>query len=108
MKTTQLQENIMRRVYYAFMLRMALHPVVVNSLLFIGALFVFARMVHVARIIESLQTLPVANLPVYVMSALSHGEVLTLLSMAVMAVAIGRVAFSLPTVVLPPHRYAVR
>ena len=90
------------------MLRMALHPVVVNSLLFIGALFVFARMVHVVRIIESLQTLPMANLPVYVTNALSHGEVVTLLSMAVMVVALGRVALSLPTVVLPSQQYAVR
>ncbi len=98
----------MRRVYYAFMLRMALHPMVINSLLFITALFVFARMVHVARIIESFQTLPVANLPVYVMSALSHGEVVTLLSMAVMAVALSRVALSLPLFVLPSQQYAVR
>ena len=56
MNNNQLQRNIMRRVYYAYTLRMVMHPIVVNGVLFGTALVIFAQMVHVARVVEAFQS----------------------------------------------------
>lgn len=81
----------MRRIYYAAALRLTTHPIVANTLLFGLALVLFGRLVHVAKIIESFETLPLSHLPNYIFNALSHGEIFTLLSMAAMALASARI-----------------
>jgi len=91
MNNNQLQRNIMRRVYYAYTLRMVMHPIVVNGVLFGTALVIFAQMVHVARVVEAFQSLPLMSIPTYIINTLSHGELLTLASIATMAFALFRV-----------------
>jgi hypothetical protein len=91
MKTNQLQKNIMRRVYYTFMLRLVAHPLLSNTAIFGGALVVFARMVHVERVIDALLSIPLRSVPNFMLSALSHGEILTLISMVLMGFAMLRV-----------------
>lgn len=88
MTPLKLQKNIMRRVYYAFALRLVTHPLTISAVSFSTGLFLFARMVHVAEIMRALQSMPLGSVPAYVMSALTKGEALTLLSMAVMGIAI--------------------
>lgn len=80
-----LQRKIMRRIYYAFFMRVATHPIMLQSALFVLALFVFARMVHVRSVVDNLLATEVASVPSFVASALFHGEVLTLIAIGVMA-----------------------
>ncbi len=87
METTNLQKNIMRRVYYAYTLRLATHPLVLATVVFGTALVVFARHVHVARIIEALESMPLASVPSYVFNALTYGEAVTLLALGFMCFA---------------------
>ncbi len=74
----------MRRVYYAYTLRLATHPLVLATLVFGSALVVFAKHVHVARIIEAIQSMPLAAVPSYVFNALTYGEAVTLLALGTM------------------------
>ncbi len=111
MQNNQVQKNIMRRVYYAFALRLATHGIVVHGVLFGAALNVFARMVHVARVVEAVQTLPIAYLPQYVLNAVAQGEVVTLLALGVMLYActcIGTNLGRLVSALIKIQQYALR
>ena len=92
MKTNILQRKIMRRVYYAFALRVVTHPVIMKIGLFVLALLVFAKMVHVSRIVENVLSTPVGQVPQLAFNAVMRGEVLTLMAIGVMVF----VALSLP------------
>ena len=74
----------MRRVYYAYGLRLVQHPVTLQIGLFVLALLVFAKMVHVAKVMQSLLGTSVGNLPQFVFNTLMHGEVLTLIAIGTM------------------------
>lgn len=108
MKTNTLTKKIMRRVYYAFAIRLTTHPVTVNIAAFVFGLFVFAKMVHVARVVQSFETLPLAQLPTYITNALSRGEILTLASMALMAFAFARTAQYFGTVRMHQPNFALQ
>lgn len=97
----------MRRVYYHFGLRIAQHPVTTQLALFVLALALFAKLVHVSRVMDGLLSTALGNVPHYMTATVTHaaksGEVLTLLSIGVMMF----VALSLPLQVwrmyLPKH-----
>lgn len=87
-----LHRKIMRRIYYAYAMRIATHTITLELALFALALYVFAKMVFVASVVENLLTVEVGKAPAYIANALFHGEVLTLLAIGVMVF----VALSLP------------
>lgn len=106
MKTNQLQKNIMRRVYYAFMLRLATHPLLVSTVVFGAALVAFARNVHVERVVDAFLSIPVGSVPQFVFNTLAQGELVTLLSLAAMAWASYRVLSYLRTITVSfPHNH---
>jgi len=80
----KLQKRIMRRVYLAFARRVATHPLAMNIALFTLALFVFAKLVFVRSVIDNLMGVEVAQVPSFMLSALMHGEILTLIAIGVM------------------------
>jgi len=83
----------MRRVYYAFARRIVTHPITVQSGLFVLALMVFARTVHVRSIIGNFLSINVGQVPTFLVNAVfQHGEVLTLIAIGVMIFTL----FSLP------------
>ncbi len=90
--TNKLQRRIMRRVYFAFTVRILKHPVVLQLALFGLALMVFAQMVHVKRIIDTLLEMPVGSVPRYTFNAFMNGEMLTLIAIGAMVF----VALSVP------------
>ncbi len=98
----------MRRVYYAFVLRLATHPLLVSTVVFGGALVAFARNVHVERVVDALLSIPVGSVPQFVFSTLAHGELVTLLSLAAMGWATYHVLRYLRTlsVAFPHSHYA--
>ena len=83
-QTTRLQNKIMRRIYFAFLKRITTHEITLQLALFSLALLVFAKMVHVASVIDNFMNIPVASVPSFVLNAVSHGEVLTLLAVGAM------------------------
>lgn len=78
-----LQKKIMRRIYYAFALRIATHQITIQLALFAVALMVFARMVHVRSVLENLLATEVGRVPMFAYSALSQGEALTVIALGV-------------------------
>ena len=86
----------MRRVYYTFALRVAQHPITIQIALFVLALGVFAKLVHVSRIMDTFLSTSLQNVPQYVFNTILHafmrGEVLTLIAVGVLTF----IALSLP------------
>jgi len=74
----------MRRVYYTFAIRIATHPVTMQGALFVLALLVFARMVHVRSVIDNLLATSLGKVPSFLTNAVINGEVLTLIAVGVM------------------------
>lgn len=65
-------------------MRLVTHPVTSQVLLFALALVVFKEMVHVRSVAHNLLSTPLGNVPNFVLGALKHGEVLTLIALGVM------------------------
>lgn len=82
----KLQKKIMRRVYLAFALRLVQHPIVLQLGTFALALVLFAKLVHVHRVLQGLES--TSNVPQFLYntfaSALMRGEVLTLIVVGVL------------------------
>ncbi len=77
-KINQLQKKIMRRVYYAFALRLGTHPLVLHGVLFVASVYGLSVMVNVASIIENIRNMQVGNLDTYIYNAFTHTDVITL------------------------------
>lgn len=84
MNATQLQKNIMRRVYYTYALSIAVHSMLWRGVFLGAAAVLLAQWLHVASIFNNLLSVPVGAVPKYIASALlnaaTHGEVLMLLT----------------------------
>lgn len=95
----------MRRVYYTFMLRIAMHPVTTQAVLFIVSLAVFAKLVHVSRIVEALMNTTLGNIPHYILNTVVHafmrGEVMTLIAVGVLVFTALSIPRSVYKVVVP-------
>lgn len=85
MATTNLQKNIMRRIYYTYVLRTVSGLGAVQIALFAVALYAFAEMVHVHKLIQNMMAVSVGDLPQFILNAFMRGEVLTLIAIGVMA-----------------------
>lgn len=85
MNATQLQKNIMRRVYYAYALSIAGHSMLWRGIFLGAAAVLLAKWLHVASIFSNFLSVPVGNVPQYIANALlnatTHGEVLMLLTL---------------------------
>ncbi len=97
-----LQKRIMRRVYYAFFLRGAFHPVTVHALVLIVSVFTLSRLVHVAAIIENLKMVRLGELDNYIFATFAQAEFWTLVCTGIIIFTI----LSLPLrLSLPKHRH---
>jgi len=80
---TTLQKNIMRRVYYSFVVTFVTSGPFLQGLLLGGAVALFGRLTHVAAITNNVLSVPLGAVPNYVwnsvVTALAGGEVLTVL-----------------------------
>lgn len=93
----QLQRKIMRRVYYAFAIRLGTHPLVLHSALFAASIYGLSVMVHVASIIKNLRSIQVGNLDNYVFHAFTHTDFLTLFFVGLTIFTLLSLRFSLKT-----------
>lgn len=81
MKT--LQQNIMRRVYYAYALNVFMRPSLLHGMALSIGLGVFAAQVHVASVYHNLLLVELGSVPQFLLNAVLRGEVLTLLAIGI-------------------------
>jgi len=85
MKSTNLQSNIMRRVYYTYAISIFTHIVFWQGLFFSVATLMLAKWLHVSSIINNFLSVPVGSVPNYLLGsffgAISEGKVLTALTL---------------------------
>ena len=85
MNATQLQKNIMRRVYYAYALSIAGHSMLWRGVFLGAAAVLLAQWLHVASIYNNFLSVPVGSVPQYIANAMlnaaTQGEVLMLLTL---------------------------
>ena len=82
MKDTHLQKNIMRRVYYAFLLRVATHPVTMHVVVLAGVVYALKEVLHIAAIYRNILQVPLGNVMQYLAKSLINTEMLTLCLLA--------------------------
>lgn len=79
----KLRRTIMRRIYYAYALSIAAHPMLLHGVAFSIALAIFARQVHVASVINNFLSIEVSHVPSFLWHAIARGEVITLFAIGV-------------------------
>ncbi len=89
MQSGQLQKQIMRRVYYTYVVQAVCNPLVGSGAVFVFALWLFGRLVHVARIVETLRMKHLPEVPGYLLEAFEHTDVFTVSSVVLMLGAVG-------------------
>jgi hypothetical protein len=73
-----LGKRIMRRVYYAFALRLATHPFTVHTAILVLSVFALSRLTHVAAIFNNFRSIQVGNADTFFLNMLMHAEFWTL------------------------------
>ena len=87
---SQLQKTIMRRVYYAFAIRLLTHPTTLYAAAFLGLVWWLKELVFVARIWEAVVSRPIGELGSFALELVHNADSLTLVVTAVtLAVAVG-------------------
>ena len=85
MESSSLQSTIMRRVYYSYALSIFTHAMFFQGVFLSVAALLLAQWLHVASIVHNFLAVPVGNVPNYVYSsfssAISHGELITVLTL---------------------------
>jgi hypothetical protein len=84
MDTKQLQNQIMRRVYYSYGVSILTHSMMWRGLFLGAAAALLAQWLHIASIFNNFLEVPVGNIPTYVtqsfVAAATHGEMITVLT----------------------------
>lgn len=86
----RIRRQIMRRVYYAFLIRTVLHPAVVHGALVVASVLVLTYFVSFPNVIANLLQVKVGEVHRYLLEALMYTESWTvvLLGFALMNVAV--------------------
>ncbi|MFT7507648.1 MAG: hypothetical protein ACI92I_000812, partial [Acidimicrobiales bacterium] len=75
------------RVYYSYAVRMITKPVVTHAVVLVLAVVILARLVHVAAVYRNLVNVQVGELGAYVLRAIIHTDMATLVTLALIIVA---------------------
>lgn len=78
-----LQRKIMRRVYYAFGIRLATHPLTLHAVVLASAGYMLASLVFVQKVIENIATTEVADLGGKLVRILFHADLPSLIMFAI-------------------------
>lgn len=96
MENKKLQKNIMRRVYYAFAIRMATHITTVHLVILATSFYAFAYFVHVAAVLKTVSKVPMGEMGPFLLRLLSHTDGITLVVLGVIIMTSLSLPFSLP------------
>lgn len=87
----------MRRIYYAYALRLSLHSVTLSLVVFAVSLYALGKLVFVERVVEGFLNIPVRELVPHTIRVLGYADALTLVVFGVCAAAAGYIGFYLMT-----------
>lgn len=94
-----MQKQIMRRVYYSYILSVIIHPMMWRGVFLGAAGLLLADWLHVASIINNLLAVQVGHVPQYmyssVVNAATHGEMLTVATLALSCLIAASVVYRL-------------
>lgn len=80
-----MQKQIMRRVYYSYLISVAVHPMMWQGIFLGASAILLAKWLHVASIINNFLAVPVGSVPQYlygsVSNAVNHGELVTVITL---------------------------
>lgn len=97
MKTQkEIKNQIMRRVYYTFALRLATHTTTLHLLVLVAATYALGYFVHVAAVFKNVAAVPVGELGGYLAGAAMHTEGITLVVLGAVILALLSLPLSLP------------
>jgi hypothetical protein len=92
-----LQKKIMRRVYYAYAIRVATLPGVPQGFLMLASLIGLTYFVSIGNVIQNLMTMQVSGLGRFFYNALSNTEAWTLLILGVFIFSLFSFRFKMKT-----------
>ena len=95
------QSNIMRRVYYAWVLRISTHPVTLQLAALLVVAWSLKELVFVARVWEAFVTTPVGELGTFVYQLLTHADYPTVALTLVAVVLLTSVVSRLTVTAIP-------
>ncbi len=93
MKT--LQQKIMRRIYYAYLLRLVLSPGVSHGFFMLAMLIALTYFVSIGNVIQNLLNVPVGHVGTFTYNALTNTDAWTLLILGGIIFSIFSLRFSL-------------
>lgn len=83
-QVSQLHKKIMRRIYYAYALRLVTLPGVPQGFLTLGSLIALTYFVSIGNVIQNMETVGLGGLGQFAYSAVTNTEAWTLLILGVM------------------------
>lgn len=90
-----LQKKIMRRVYYAYVMRIATHPFVTHGMVLALCAYALVHFISVPSIIANMKTVPLGSLDNFILNALMRAEVWVLLLIGVIFFTVISLRFNL-------------
>jgi len=97
MKTqNQMKKRIMRRVYITFGIRIATHVTTLHLVVMAASVYALGYFVHVAAVFRNASAVPVGEFVSYMLRALAHADVMTMLVLGVIVLTIASLPMSLP------------
>ena len=84
---SRLSKKIMRRVYYAFCLRILSHPVSVHSVIIVMSFVVLSQAISIPSIWSNLMAIKVGEVDGYLFNALSSTQFAVQILLSIMAAA---------------------
>ena len=100
----KLKKRVMRRIYYAYAIRVSTNPLVLHSVVLIAGVYGLSVMVHVASIVKNLQQVQVSRLDNFVFNAVAHTDTLTLLFFGLVCFTMLSLNWNVFKVPRPPSR----
>lgn len=97
----------MRRVYYAFALKVVTHPLVAHGALLVVSLFILTRLVNVASIVQNISNVKVGYLDNFILNSLTHTDMVTLSVFGIVCFTLLSLQWNLRSVRLGQHLQAV-
>ncbi len=81
--TLALRRAIMRRVWYTYMLSLALSHSTLWGLAFGASVIGFWKLVSITSIIQNFLNVPVGNVPMYILNSLMQAEMIALIAFGI-------------------------
>ena len=92
----KLKSNIMRRVYYAFTIRLATHSTTLHLMLLAVSVYALGYFVHVAAVLKNMSRVPIGDFGPHVLKVVMQADGITLVVLGVIVMTCLSLPFSLP------------